>query len=350
PLYDDPTPTLVKYTKLSQIFRPVMNFIGVTPGYQEYDVNTFFLIFFSIFFAMLIGDGGYGIVMLIITYLFKKLYDGISKEITLLMYLLSITTTFWGAVTGQWFGMETISQLPVFRKMIIPPLYSYAQGSEAAIIHLCFFIGAVQLSFAHIWTATRIYPSLKSLSEIGWAAIVWGIYYIARFLILNDTMSTLGLSLLVIGVIMTVLFGEQRKDGILKGILHGLAKFPLNALTGIGSFSDLISYVRLFAVGLATKEVAVAFNKMAQNLGFNDALSFLGAALILIFGHSINLLLGAMAVLVHGVRLNLLECSRHLNIQWSGIPYHPLKIKRPKDFLYFDNHHAFSSEKSALNC
>jgi len=124
---------------------------------------------------------------------------------------------------------------------------------------------------------------------------------------------------------MIALFGEQKKDGIAKGVLTGLAKFPFNALQYISSFSDLVSYVRLFAVGIATREVAVAFNSMALDLGFDSFATLTGAILILIFGHSVNLLLGAMAILVHGIRLNIIECANHLNVQWSGIPYNPFK-------------------------
>jgi V/A-type H+-transporting ATPase subunit I len=99
-------------------------------------------------------------------------------------------------------------------------------------------------------------------------------------------------------------------------------------VTGIGCLSDLISYIRLFAIGLAAREVAVAFNNMAADTGFSDIKSIVTAVFILMFGHTINILLGAMSVLVHGIRLNLLEFSKHLNIQWSGVNYRPYKIQR----------------------
>ena len=325
PLDADYVPTLIQHSKFSKIIRPVIDFIGIIPGYREYDANILFLIFLSVFFAMLIGDGGYGLVMLVFTLCLKRFYKQISKEFTILMCIFSFTTMIWGAFTGLWFGMEEISLLPVFKSMIIPSLYIYAEQNNANIIRLCFLIGAVQLSVSHIWSATRIYPSLKAFSETGWAAIVWGIYFMAGFLVLNDKISFPGISLLFIGTIMIILFGEQKKEGVVNGILSGLARFPLNLLTGIGSFSDLISYIRLFAVGLATKEVAVAVNAMAKEFGFDNLLSFSTAILILVLGHSINLLFGAMAILVHGVRLNILECSKHLNIQWSGIAYNPFR-------------------------
>ncbi|MDY7032473.1 MAG: ATPase, partial [Thermodesulfobacteriota bacterium] len=172
------------------------------------------------------------------------------------------------------------------------------------------------------------YPSLSFLSELGWMALVWGIYWIARFLVLSEEMNPLGLSLTIAGMSLVVLFGSQGKDGLIRGFVKGLTDLPINALTGIGSLSDLVSYIRLFAVGLATKEVAVAFNNMAADAGFEGAVSIMIAVFILIFGHTINIMLAAMAVLVHGIRLNLLEFSRHLNIEWSGIPFRPFKVMK----------------------
>ena len=328
PLHDDPVPTLLKHSKWTKIFQPVMNFIGVTPGYREFDTNGIFLIFFSIFFAMIIGDGGYGAIFLIAAYIAGRLYKNISREKIILFYLLSITTIIWGAITGSWFGVESISRLPVFKELVIPSLCSYTQESESNIIRLCFLIGALQLSLARIWFAARLYPSLTALAQTGWAALVWGIYFIVRFLLLNEELNIIALFLVGYWAVTLILFGEQREDGFAKGLFRGITNFLIGVVTGIGCLSDLISYIRLFAIGLATREVAVAFNNMAADTGFSDIKSIVTAVFILMFGHTINILLGAMSVLVHGIRLNLLEFSKHLNIQWSGINYRPYKIQR----------------------
>ncbi len=328
PLPDDPVPTLLKHSKLTKLFQPVMNFIGIAPGYREFDTNGIFLIFFTVFFAMIIGDGGYGAIFLIATYIAGRVYKNISREKIILFYVLSITTIIWGAITGLWFGVESISRLPVLKELVIPSLYSYTQESESNIIRLCFLIGALQLSLARIWFAARLYPSLTALAQTGWAALVWGIYFIVRFLLLNEELSIIALFLVGYWAVTLILFGEQREDGFAKGLFRGITNFLINIVTGIGCLSDLISYIRLFAVGLATREVAIAFNNMAGDIGFSNVKSIVIAIFILIFGHAINIMLGAMSVLVHGIRLNLLEFSKHLNIQWSGINYRPFKTER----------------------
>ena len=95
---------------------------------------------------------------------------------------------------------------------------------------------------------------------------------------------------------------------------------PLNV---ISNFGDVLSYLRLFALGIASVEVAGAFNTMAQTGGFGDPLRGFGAALILLVGHTLNVGLCALSVLVHGIRLNALEFSMHLGLEWTGFEYRP---------------------------
>jgi V/A-type H+-transporting ATPase subunit I len=91
-----------------------------------------------------------------------------------------------------------------------------------------------------------------------------------------------------------------------------------------------VSYVRLFAVGLATVAVATNFNGMAAKVGFGFP-SGLISAFILFFGHTLNIIMGAMAVIVHGVRLNMLEFSGQLGMQWTGVPYKPFQETEGED-------------------
>ena len=123
------------------------------------------------------------------------------------------------------------------------------------------------------------------------------------------------------GGALVLLFSNPQKN-IIKGIGLGLGNLLLNL---VNNFTDIVSYVRLFAVGLATVAVADSFNRMAIELGFNSVFSGALSALILVVGHTLNILLGPMSVLVHGVRLNVLEFCNHLDIRWSGFSYRPLR-------------------------
>jgi V/A-type H+-transporting ATPase subunit I len=86
-----------------------------------------------------------------------------------------------------------------------------------------------------------------------------------------------------------------------------------------------VSYIRLFAVGLASFKIAESFNNIAAGFGFDTFGGIIMTIFVLLLGHGLNLIMGLMSVLVHGVRLNLLEFSGRLGIEWSGMPYHPFK-------------------------
>ena len=101
---------------------------------------------------------------------------------------------------------------------------------------------------------------------------------------------------------------------------------PLNL---VGSFVDVISYIRLYAVGTASFAIASTFNIMLAPM-FDGWLSGLLGALLLFLAHTVNIVLAVMGVMVHGIRLNTLEFASHLGLQWSGIPYRPWRRKRPK--------------------
>ncbi len=314
----DETPTLITNPRWVRIINPVFQFMNTLPGYNEFDISFYFLIFFSLFFAMLIGDAGYGTLFLAVTFLVRRKLRDLPSEPFLLMYILSCGTIVWGAITGTWFGVERIAQLPFFSSLVIEKIGSFAD-SQNFLIFLCFIIGAVQLTVAHALKGIKVINSVLALAEAGWILILWGMFFAAgKFVIARPFPPAAGW-LLVGGIGLVLLFSNPQK-GIFKGMLTTLANLPLSV---ISSFSDIISYLRLFAVGYATVIVAESFNNMALAGGIGSVIKGLGAAMILFLGHALNILLGFMAVIVHGIRLNMLEFSSHLGMQWSGKKYEP---------------------------
>jgi len=317
---DDPdeTPTLITNPGWIRMISPVFRFMNTLPGYKEFDISAYFLIFFSVFFAMLIGDAGYGALFLIVTFLARRKLRRLPPEPFYLMYLLSACTVAWGVVTGTYFGVESIAQLPVLNRLVIPQISSFADNSQNTIIFICFVIGAVQLTIAHLLRALRTINSPRALSELGWIMVLWGMFFAAgKFVIAGPFPPGAGWSLAA-GITLVLFFSNPEK-GLLKGALATLGNLPLSV---ISSFSDIVSYLRLFAVGYATVVVAESFNNMALG-GAKGALGALAAAAILFLGHALNITLGFMAVIVHGIRLNMLEFSNHLGMQWSGRKYEP---------------------------
>ena len=319
PAEDDRVPTLIRNPRWVSIIAPVFKLIDITPGYRELDISLWFLLFLSVFFGMLIGDAGYGLIFLLLTLLAqKKLGKKLAnKSIFLLFYIFSLCAVVWGVLSGTFFGQAWLSAYSI--KPLVPAL-----RDNKSLQSICFLIGAIHLSIGHLWRMILKLPSPRSLADAGWVTVLWGAYFLARTLILGEAFPVYAKWLIAAGVVSIVFFTSPSRN-LLKGAARGFGQLLLNL---VNTFTDLVSYIRLFAVGLATVAVADAFNSMAAQVGFNSLLSGLAAALILFIGHAFNIILGPMAVLVHGVRLNVLEFCNHVDVKWSGFSYDPLSIER----------------------
>jgi V/A-type H+-transporting ATPase subunit I len=318
-------PVYIKNPKWVSIINPVMKFIDIVPGYKEVDVSIYFLVAFSLFFAMLVGDAGYGAIFLLITFLFGK---KLGPQMRVLIYLLSGATILWGVLSGTYFGSEQIAAIPFFKNLIIPEIASFGVDNISFMMHLSFLIGAIHLTIAHSVRFLQFINSSRALSEIGWISFVWGLFFVAEKLVLGKEMSEWHNWLFILGAGLVTLFSQEGKNFI-NSMVTSIANLPLSLING---FSDIVSYVRLFAVGMATATVASSFNNMILPEGVDlSFLEILMAAIALLLGHGLNIVLALMAVMVHGIRLNMLEFAGHLGIQFSGEAYQPFKLNGSKN-------------------
>lgn len=332
----DAVPTKLDNNLFGRMAKPVFGLLGTVPGYREYDISLSFLAFFTLFFAMIFGDAGYGSVMLLGILLFglkKRPATKEGKEGFLLLVMLSFSTVVWGAVNGNWFGIDTMS-LPAFLQALVLPSFRIDPNldMQAAnklvqqnVKHLCFIIGVVQLSLAHLKNIKKLFPSLVMFSQIGWLSMVIGLYFLVLNLVLDrDAFPVPDFALWMIGggLGLYFVFVEQKGGNFLVNIGKGFANFLPTFLSAVSSFSDIISYIRLFAVSLAGLSIAQSFNGMAQAMP-EGIVRILAGGLILLFGHGLNLAMNALSVMVHGIRLNMLEYSGHLGMEWSGTAYRP---------------------------
>jgi V/A-type H+/Na+-transporting ATPase subunit I len=317
PNADDKVPTLIRHPAWVKPIKAVFDMIGLIPDYREIDISVAFLLFFSLFFAILIGDAGYGAVFLLLTLAARRKWPQAPRYPFALLGILSCGTIVWGILTGVYFGTSP-GQLPApLQRLTLGWLADPAQA-EHNLILLCFLIGAVHLTVAHAWNTVRIINSTKALAQLGWIALTWTMFFTARTMILGGDFPRVAWILLWTGLGLVALFMTKPRE--FKADWANHVMLPLNV---VSNFVDVVSYVRLFAVGSASLAVAAAFNEMALAGGVNSIGAGLGAALILFLGHTLNILLGAMGILVHGVRLNTLEFSGHVGMQWTGIPYLP---------------------------
>lgn len=322
----DDVPTLIRSPKWVEKIKPVMNFMGLVPGYNEIDVSHVFMIFFTFFSGILVGDAGYGFVFLLLTLLvhYKQKFK---PQIEFgLLYTLSSSIMLWGIITGTYFGVKEIAQIPVLSQLVISKIASFG-GDDIFLQKFMFILGAIHLTVAHLQAAWKYSNSLKAIAQLGWVAIVWGLYLFINQMVLLIPAPDYMLWLFIGGITLVALFAKPGKN-FFKAILTSLADLPLNIING---FSDIISYIRLYAVSLATVLMAVSFNEMAIGDGISTIFMGIAAVLILVLGHALNMILAAMAIIVHGVRLNMLEYAGHAGVEFSGTEYKPFKLKKTKN-------------------
>jgi len=329
---DDTPPTLLRNPKWVAPVKAALDMIAVVPGYRELDVSALFLIFLSIFFAFIIGDAGYGLLFIGLTLFgkFKTKGKPAAQPGLNLMLIMSTATVVFGAMTGNYFGIP-IENLPTWMQTLTNDFMTGKDGelwntdlSANHIMFICFSIAVVHLSIAHAWNIVRKLNSVAALVDLGWLLCTWSLYTVVLGLVLGYEFDKM-LGFEWVTSVQIPLLGAGA--GIVAlGLL--LTKSYIGIITlfldVISNFVDIISYIRLYAVGAASLAVAQAFNKMA--LGDNlDGKFTLGAALILFAGHTLNIVLGAMGVMVHGIRLNTLEFSGHAGVEWAGIHFNPFR-------------------------
>ena len=206
-----------------------------------------------------------------------------------------------------------------------------ADPSYHNMMMLCFTIGVSHLMLARIWNGVCRLPDSTSLAEFGWAGILLFMYFV--------TNSIVGIfqgipkpMFWVFGVSLLLVFGFTVKPSELKTRGAELGMLPLNVMSALG---DIISYVRLFAVGLASVKVAENFNSMATGLVagadaiWMKALMSIAMVAILLVGHGLNIAMAGLSILVHAVRLNTLEFSNHKGVSWAGYAFRPFRKTRP---------------------
>ena len=316
PAEGETPPTLIEPPRLFRSMTALFRGLGISPAYDEADVSVPFMCYFSLFFAMLVGDGAYGTIFLVGTLLARR---KIPKAWFTLLIVFSLATIGWGALTNTWFG----AGLPWCADW--PTVKWLGDPSYRNIMLVCFTIGVTHLMLARVWNGICKLPDSTALAEFGWAGVLLFMYFVTNSLV-GIFPSVPGLMTWVLVVSLVLVFGFTVKVSQLKTRGIELGMLPLSIMSALG---DIISYVRLFAVGLASVKVAENFNSMATGLlsGSNplwlNALLSVAMVLILLAGHGLNLAMAGLSVLVHAVRLNTLEFSNHKGISWAGYAFNP---------------------------
>jgi V/A-type H+-transporting ATPase subunit I len=341
-----------------------------TPGANDRDPSRWVFWWFAIFFAMIINDAGYGFLFLglalFLKYKFPQL-KGAGKRYIQLMMILAVTCMGWGVLTGSYFGIAILPKNPLNQASILNyfaahkadfhlqredkvyhelieeyPVLSKAKNGEEMIqvSHIDQsgrvtypvmdeFYSSIMLEISILIGVVHLGISLLRYLGRNWAAIGWLMFLIGSYLYLPKVIGATSL-INYLGIVDQErgyaiggqLIGIGITSALLLAILQKRRKGLGEIMHLVEIFADTLSYLRLYALALASTVMAQTFNGLGADAGL------VVGGLIVLGGHAINLVLGSMSGVIHGLRLNFLEWY-HYSFEGGGRLFAPLrKIKK----------------------
>lgn len=319
---DEEFPVLLANKALPSSVESITNMYSV-PNSKELDPNTIMAPFFILFFGLMLSDGGYGAIMVILSGIILKkfkLEEG-TKKFMKLMFYSGISTMLWGLLFGGWFGIPNI-----------PALWFNPVEDPELLLSYSLLFGVVHIYVGLGVRGANLIRDKKYLDAVFdvlfWYVLFTGfILFVLPYIPKVDPESVTGLVnlgkyLMVIGAALLILTQGRDKKNIFAKLLGGVS-----SLYDLVSFmSDVLSYSRLLALGLATSVIASIVNQMATMFGFNNILKVIAVIAILAFGHTFNFAINALGAYVHSCRLQYIEFFGKF-YKGGGTSFEPFKAK-----------------------
>jgi len=310
---DEPFPVAYDNPPLIQPFELITELYS-TPHPRSIDPNPFVAPFFFIFFGIMMGDAGYGLIMASIAYLaIRKLnLKGMAKKLIMLVFLGGISTFLWGAVFGGWFG--NAGQL-----LGLPPLWFEPAAQPIKMLIFCFALGLIQI---FVGMGIQAYMSIRQ-GKIWDAIFDQGLWYITLIglILMAIGLNTVGQYMALAGAVGLVLTQGRHQKNIIKRIFSGI----LGLYNITGYFSDMLSYSRLFALALSGGVIGTVINQLGL-MAAKSRVGWIIAAVVLVIGHSFNMAMNILSAYVHSSRLQYIEFFGRF-FEAGGHAFKPLRIK-----------------------
>jgi len=318
---DDNPPIQLKNNKFVSMFELLTDMYG-RPKYNEFDPTVFISIFFMLFFAFCMGDMGYGLVLILASLGLKKVLGNIAP----LGVTLGIATTVVGFFFHTFFSVDmlTWSWLPEGVKSIMLP--SQIAGYDGTMV-LALLVGIVHICLALIvktYQATKTKGFANSLGTWGWTLLIVGgviVGGLALMGVIDNTVTKW--IIIVIGCLsaLGIFFLNDLHRNPLANFGSGLWE-TYNTVTGL--LGDVLSYLRLYALGLAGAKLGEAFNAIGVQALGDGGVNWIFFVLIVVIGHVLNIAMCVLGAFVHPLRLNFLEFFKNSGYEGTGRKYNPL--------------------------
>ena len=336
---EDNAPIKLKNGKISRAFEMLTKMYGM-PDYGEFDPTPILAPFYALFFGMCVGDAGYGLLLVLLGfYLKKKLSKSMAGMMNLLI-TLGAATTVVGALFNTFFGASlTDWNLPEWMNaLIITGKWDGTAYDKTMVIAL--LVGMFHICFAMTVKAicsTARYGFKNSLSDWGWWLLIGGSVVVATLNYLGVVdMNMSMMAFYIIGGISAIgiyLLNNMRRN-VFVNIGAGLWD-TYNMATGL--MGDLLSYLRLYALGLAGGMLGGVFNSLGLQLRDSMADFLFGIpgwicfGLIFVAGHTLNIALSCLSGYVHSIRLTFVEYFKHSGYDGKGTEYKPFSYNKKND-------------------
>ena len=327
PADEDKVPILLKNNRFARLYEVIGRLYDL-PNHKELDLVPFFAPFYMMFFGFSLGDAGYGLFIVLMATIFKRKKPELRSVLSLAQFL-GLSTVIFGALTGTFFGIDLlnteIAWLENFKKYMI---------NTDQLFNLAIILGVIQILFGMVLKVVNITITRGfwySLSTIGWLVLIIGsgaVYGLKSGGLITPQLATI-LQNVVLGIsAVLILLLNHPKRNVLINFGAGLWDVYGMATSLLG---DLLSYIRLFALGVSSAILGLVFNSMAMSIKpDNPILGPIVMVLILVIGHGITIFMSSLGAFVHPIRLTFVEFYKNAGFTGGGKAYKPFAEPTPK--------------------
>lgn len=324
----DNPPIKLKNNRFARLFEFIGDMYSI-PSYWEIDLTPFFAPFFVMFFGFCMGDAGYGLLMIAVVV--ALLLSGKMPKMRPVMWLglfLGIGTTIMGTISGTFLGIELMKvDIPFVNSL---KGFMFREDGWYSAFYFSLILGVVQIIFGmclKVVNLTKMYGFASSLPTIGWIVLILGG-------ILSYLIAGVGLPLYIcagVGAVLIFLLNGPITKIYSPFVNIGSGLWDTyNMLTGL--LGDILSYIRLFALGLSGSILGLVFNDLAMRMSGNiPVVSTIIMLLILLFGHAMNIALSGLSAFVHPMRLTFVEFYKNAGFVGGGKKYDPFRDRTHED-------------------
>jgi V/A-type H+-transporting ATPase subunit I len=328
PLPEEEPPVLLKNNWFVRRIEPLLKLYGI-PQYGKRDPSYFFAPFMVLFFGICLGDAGYGLVFYLVSHFIgRKLGDKVDglPLIVKLCKAFAVSSVIVGLLTGSVFGYNFED-----RRWILLDV-SVDTGKPMVLFYIALGLGLLHLSISYILGMMQAPRRYIQIAKLGLLFVLWGgallavrsIWFNLSGAVLNTPLYCAGVGVLVLGIFLTLFYSSN--DGRWH-IRLGEGLWNVYGLTGL--IGDLLSYARLFGLGIGSAAIAAVMNQLAVMVvgAAGPVIGLPLAVIIIILGHTFNVTLGILSSTIHSARLHFVETFKSF-FEGGGIEYKPFKIER----------------------